>query len=116
MSEDELQSASGSDTRTGDAGMFCVIGASVNSTFGRTWKRNQADAATHARKIIRYQADNGDKKKHVKLFVVQVVEVLETPQVAIISRGTTEEDFETIDDEVAIARARARVEARRAGY
>lgn len=87
--------ASGSDTRNGDNGLFCVIGAVVNTTFGRTWKKTQEDAVKHAKKLIRNSVVNG-RPKTEKLFVVQIVEVVEVPQMEVTSRRLSADDMEDL--------------------
>jgi hypothetical protein len=88
--------ASGSDTRNGDNGLYCVIAASVaNGTFGRTWKKTQEDAVKHAKKIIRNSVVNG-RPRTEKLFVVQIVEVVEVPQMDITSRRLSTDDVEDL--------------------
>jgi hypothetical protein len=97
MDESVVTKAQNSDTVAGDAGLFCVIGPTVNSTFGRTWKRGLEDAVKHGKKIIAQSYDRGPKVK--KLYVVQVVQVLEVDDKPPISvRGVTADDTDQEDD------------------
>lgn len=90
--EDEVIPASGTEMRVADVAAFCVIGPSVNNSFGRTWKKTQAEAAKHARKLINQSVDSAGNPKTRKLFVVQVVEVIEVPGPTLISRRLEEDD------------------------
>jgi hypothetical protein len=97
MSEDDVMKAQNSDTQGGDLGLFCVIGPVVNSSFGRTWKRDEEAALKHAKKLIANSYDRGPKVK--KLYVVQVVKVVEVddkPPMTV--RGVSEEDVNPEED------------------
>ena len=86
--------AVGSETRVGDLGLYCVIGVSVGQ-FGRTWKKSQADAVKHAKKLIRDSVSNG-RPKTERLFVVQIVEVVEVPQMEVTTRKLSADDVEDL--------------------
>jgi hypothetical protein len=92
--ETQVVAASGTEARTGDDGLFCVIGTTVNSSFGRTWKKAKADAVAHARKLIKNSANNAGNPTTRKLYVVQVVAVVEVPGPRIDARDVTAEDLE----------------------
>lgn len=87
--------ASSSDTRNGEVSLYCVIGPTATQNYGRTWKKLQADAEAHARKLIRNSTVDG-KAKLQRLFVVQVVSVVEVPQPTLTVRSTTAEDYEDL--------------------
>lgn len=58
---------------------FCVIGVNVNSNIGRTWSTDVNVSTDHARRLM------AQNEKIDKLYVVQVVKVVERPlpQVAV---------------------------------
>ncbi len=89
--------ASGSDVRNGDVGLFCVIRPTATQTFGRTWKTEMADAVKHATKMIRNKMDSSNKIE--RLFVVQVVQVVELPQAKVDVRGVSAEDVDDLTGE-----------------
>lgn len=94
--EDQAIPAAGTEARTGDDGLFCVIGATVNSQFGRTWKKAKADAVAHARKLIKNSVGDNGNPRIRKLYVVQVVEVVEVPGIRVDSRAVNAEDLEDL--------------------
>jgi hypothetical protein len=73
-------------------GMFCVIGPRVNDTYGRTWKKTKEEAQRHATRII--QDASHTSKKVNRLFVVEVVGVVEVPQLQVVVRNVTREDMD----------------------
>lgn len=58
---------------------FCVIGPHVSSNIGRTWANDVAVSTDHARRLM------SQNEKIEKLYVVQIVKVVERPlpQVAV---------------------------------
>lgn len=91
--------ASGSDTRNGDTSLFCVIGPTATAAFGRTWKKDKDDAIKHAQKLIRNKLGNGNSGQELKLFVVQVVAVVETPKASLTVRDISSEDTDDLTGE-----------------
>lgn len=86
--------AAATDMRTGDVAAYCVISSTVNNDFGRTWKKDKDAAIAHAKKLIRNSGVSGGLPKCRKLFVVQVVEVVEVAGPPITTRSMSAEDVE----------------------
>jgi hypothetical protein len=89
--------AGATDMRVGDVSAFCVISTTVNNDYGRTWKKDKAAAVAHAKKLIRNSPLSNGVPKCRKLFVVQVVEVVEVPGPAISTRSVTADDIEDLN-------------------
>lgn len=92
--EDNAIPAGSTELRVGDVGAYCVIATTVNNDYGRTWKKDLDGAVSHGKKIIRNSGSSGGLPKCRKLFVVQVVQVLEVEGPPVTVRGATAEDFE----------------------
>lgn len=69
-------------------GKFCVIGLTVNNNIGRAWSGDVAVSTEHARRLMA-QSDKIDK-----LYVVQVIKVVERPMPQVAVR-----DFDPSIDE-----------------
>lgn len=82
------------DPEKAQAKSFCVIGPSVNSSIGRTWKATKEEASAHAEKLIRNSFD-GSRSKIQRLLVVQVVEVIEVAGPPITRRTMTADDVDS---------------------
>lgn len=65
---------------------FCAISPTVNADgIARTWKDTLDEATAHASRIIERSHARGSKKVR-RLFVVQVVAVVETPRISLTVR------------------------------
>ena len=63
---------------------FCVIGPNVSSNIGRTWSNDVDASAKHAQRLL------AENEKCDKLFVVQVVKVVERPLPQVVVRDFDE--------------------------
>lgn len=80
-------------------GRFCVISPTVDASgHRRTWHKDLAKAVAHGRRLINQNAERGNAKKTSRLFVVQVVRVLETPPLVTVTDRDPKVDEEEYGD------------------